>query len=513
MIARWPCIKGAMLGVSASSAISTSPPPHKGPCSLADRPSFGYDISAMKPAAGALAGDLLKRIRCLKSAAAAFELLMLCALPGTLQAQVFIASKPHPDFWIAPVFISANVGRQDVARDRGPVTLNVSWSVAPPPDRDPATIAQDLYLLWPGELAGTAGGGADPLLARQVEGAGFQILAHGQLHLAARNRNAMGTGASAGIRGLGEAPFVTFARPDGLARGARPASYIRIPWKPELASLDWLAHLELPVKGAIATKQVSWLEETFWGRRYIITMSFGDVGYSSLYPLYFANRDRLVPLAPDFSMLLINFADSGHLKVDEVVPTSANRRKSETRPDTETISIPLVAAEGLVPHALKVQFAYFRGRLPWQPILFSALLLGLGNLTGPLVGALLRRIARTLRARVHVGRGTAPDRESGMVPPKEALARIRPGETTYEEVLRVCGPSPDEEARLPSGEPRMLVYRGQRLVPQGWRSFGWFGTVSHWDVEHHEVQIDFEHDRVRDIQARVRRSRVNPQPL
>ena len=107
-------------------------------------------------------------------------------------------------------------------------------------------------------------------------------------------------------------------------------------------------------------------------------------------------------------------------------------------------------------------------------------------------------------------RGIRPDREEGA---KEALARIRPDETTYEEVLRVCGPSPDEEARLPSRETRMLVYWGQRLVPQGWRSFGWFGTVSHWDVEHHEVQIDFDHHRVRDIQARVRRSRPSAQPL
>lgn len=186
---------------------------------------------------------------------------------------------------------------------------------------------------------------------------------------------------------------------------------------------------------------------------------------------------------------------------------------SETRPDTETFSIPLAAGEAVVQQVLKVQFAYFRGRLPWQPILFSALLLGLGNLTGPLVAALARRIGRTLRARVHLGRGGAAGRESGMVPSKEALARIRPDETTYEEVLRVCGPSPDEEARLPSGETRMLVYRGQRRVPHGWRSFGWFGTVSHWDVEHHEVQIDFDHGRVRDIQARVRRSRSGTQPL
>jgi hypothetical protein len=64
---------------------------------------------------------------------------------------------------------------------------------------------------------------------------------------------------------------------------------------------------------------VSWLEETFWGRRHLITVSYGDVGYASLYPLYFGNRDRLVPLAPDFSMLSINFADSAHLKVDGLV--------------------------------------------------------------------------------------------------------------------------------------------------------------------------------------------------
>ena len=353
-------------------------------CGLLAHPlPFGYDSPAMEPTAVGLAVQPPKKIGCRKIATAVLALLMLCALPDALQAQVFIATKPHPDFWIAPVFISASVGRQNVTRERGSVTLNVSWSVAPPPNRDPASIAQDLYLLWPGEVSGTAGGGADPSLARQVEGAGFKILTHGQVPLVARSRLQMGTGPSTGLRPLGGAPFVTFARPESLARGARPASYIRIPWKPELASLDWLARLELPVKGAITTKEMSWLEETFWGRRYIITLSFGDVGYSSLYPLYFGNRDRLVPLAPDFSMLVINFADSGHLKVDEVVPMSANRRKSETRPDTETFSVPLVAAEGLVPHVLRVQFAYFRGRLPWQPILFSALLLGLGNLTGP----------------------------------------------------------------------------------------------------------------------------------
>ncbi len=181
---------------------------------------------------------------------------------------------------------------------------------------------------------------------------------------------------------------------------------------------------------------------------------------------------------------------------------------SETRENTETFSLPILASDGITPLALKLQFAYFRGRLPWRPILFSALLLGLGNLTGPLVTALVRRLIRTLRARVHVGRGEGRGRASGAVPTPEALERIRPGETTYDEVLRLCGSDPAEEQRLPSGEIRNVVYRGQRVVPRRQRSFGWVSTVSHWDVEQHEVQIDFERERVRDIQARVRRARL-----
>ena len=397
--------------------------------------------------------------------ALALTILLLDTTVESVDAQVFIASNSRPEFWIAPLFVSANVTSEEVASGAGPVTMTVSWSVAPPPNRTPAEIAQDLYLLWPGEVPGAArSDGADPMLAREVEALGFKLKEH--------------------------------------------ATYIRIPWKPELASFDWLARLEMPVRGVIVPKQVSWLEEMFWGRRHVITVSFGDVGYVSLYPLYFGARHRVVPLAPDFSLLLINFANSSHLKVDEVVPLSARRRMSETRENTETFSLPILASDGITPLALKLQFAYFRGRLPWRPILFSALLLGLGNLTGPLVAALVRRLIRTLRARVHVGRGEGRGRASGAVPTPEALERIRPGETTYEEVLRLCGSDPAEEQRLPSGEIRNVVYRGQRVVPRRQRSFGWVSTVSHWDVEQHEVQIDFERERVRDIQARVRRARL-----
>jgi hypothetical protein len=436
-------------------------------------------------------------------------LLVLCLGPAVASAQVFIASKPHPEFWIAPVFISASLDRRDVSEGVRPLTIQVSFSVAPPPGRDPSEFAQDLYLLWPGELVGTDGAdGADPTLARQVEASGFKVLVHGRVPRSARSRAQMGAGAgAAGRRSLGDAHFVTFARPEGLARGAKPASYVRIPWAPELASLDWLARLDLATRGAVTPRRVSWLEETFWGRRYVLTLSFGDVGYSSLYPLYYGNRNRVIPLAPDFSRLSISFGDSTHLKIDEMVPATASRRMSETRENTETLSIPLVAADGVVPQGLKVQFVYFRGRLPWRPILLSALLLGLGNLTGPIVGNLIRGVIRSMRGRVHFGRGEAPGRARGQVPPPEVLARIRPGETTHAEVLDLAGGEPEEEQRLPSGEIRAVTYRGERLVPHRGRRFGWFATVHHWEVEQNEVQINFEQERVRDIQLRIRRTR------
>jgi len=299
---------------------------------------------------------------------------------------------------------------------------------------------------------------------------------------------------------------VTFARETGPA-GVRGAALIRIPWKPEMASLDWIVRLEIPVRDVIVTPPASWIEETFWGRRHVLTLGFGDVGQPSLYPLYFGARDRVVPLARDFSMLQASFANADHLKIEELIPATATRRSSETRVGTDTFRIPLLASEGLAPQQLRIRFNYFSGRLPWRPILISALLLALGNLTGPLFLALGKRIARSFRSRIHVGRPAQGGRQSGAIPSREALEQIRPGETTYAEVQRLLGPQAEALESLPSGETRSLVYRGQRVVPHRRRSFGWFATVSHWDVEDHEVQIDFERDLVRDIHARIRRSR------
>jgi len=372
-----------------------------------------------------------RRERLVRALAAA--LLALGLAPTAVSAQVFIASKPRPEFWIAPLFITANIRQEDVAEHPGPLTLQVSFSVAPPPARDPADIAQDIYLLWPGELTGTAGAdGADPVLARQVENAGFKVLAHGRAPLSARSRAQMGTGAgAAGRRSLGEAPFVTFARPEGLARGARAASYIRIPWKPELASLDWLARLELPVKGAITPRRVSWLEETFWGRRHILTTGFGDLGPPALglFGLYYERRDRIVHLAREYAMVIANFGDSDHLKIEEISPPSAVRRPSRVRAGAEVVALSLLPSQDSTAQSLRVQFHYFSGRINWRPIVISAVILLVTNFAGVLMLStdVTRRIRRRRRrarrrptevraagrrgAGVPAGRGAPPDKE------------------------------------------------------------------------------------------------------
>jgi len=104
-------------------------------------------------------------------------------------------------------------------------------------------------------------------------------------------------------------------------------------------------------------------------------------------------------------------------------------------------------------------------------------------------------------------------RRQGAVLDPETVQRIVPGVTTYDQVLQLCGSDVEEQSRLTAPDRRTLVYRGRRIVPQRRRAFGWLATVSHWDVEQHEVHIELERDVVRDVQARVTRSRLNaPEP-
>jgi hypothetical protein len=62
-------------------------------------------------------------------------------------AQVFLASTPHPDFAVGPLFVITNVGR-DLS-----VTVNLSFSLTLRQGAMPSAMEQDLYLLWPAEIA------------------------------------------------------------------------------------------------------------------------------------------------------------------------------------------------------------------------------------------------------------------------------------------------------------------------------------------------------------------------
>src|SRR5215813_1412298 len=109
-------------------------------------------------------------------------LLLLSTVPGRAHAQVFIASHPEPDFQIGPLFVSASVGAQNLIQRPSVLNVSVSWSLTLAPHRRAGDIAQDLYLLWPGEVVGTAGAaGADPSLVRQVQALGFTVKEHGGL--------------------------------------------------------------------------------------------------------------------------------------------------------------------------------------------------------------------------------------------------------------------------------------------------------------------------------------------
>jgi hypothetical protein len=231
--------------------------------------------------------------------------------------------------------------------------------------------------------------------------------------------------------------------------------------------------------------------------------------------MYFQHRDRVVKLAEDPAQLIINFADSDHLKIDELFPQSARRQLSETLDKTDTISLFLDRSEGLQPQVLTVQFGYFTGLQSWAPILIPALFFALGNGAGVLVRNLTERLSKRWAGRVQFGgmKERPKVRTTGVVVDAETLRRIVPGRTTQDEVFRILGTQVEEHSRLTAPEAKTLVYRGRRIVPSRRRALGFLATVEHWDAEEHEVAIDLERDVVRDVQARVRRSRVSaPEP-
>jgi hypothetical protein len=206
----------------------------------------------------------------------------------------------------------------------------------------------------------------------------------------------------------------------------------------------------------------------------------------------------------------VNFAAAPRLKIDQVYPLNAVRRLSETLESTEVVSLFLDASDRIVPQQLSVQFAYFSRTQSAVLVAIPLVLLALGYVTGPLVGRLVNDVGGHLAARIHLGGWNAAPRErkSGVILSREVLGRIRPGATTFEEVLRLCGSDCEVSERLGVPARRTVVYRGERVRPQTRRLIGWLSTVRHREVERHEVTIELEGDMVRDIQVDVRRLRV-----
>ncbi|HEY3068149.1 MAG TPA: hypothetical protein VGL09_20335 [Methylomirabilota bacterium] len=427
-------------------------------------------------------------------------LALLASGPRAASAQVFLASQPHPEFAIGPLFIVATV-----TPALSPVTVRVSWGLTMTPGHGPAEARQDLYLLWPAEVVtSTAPGAPDPTLRASLEQRGFTVVSEGRLLVSARDRDKLGTAAPSEPTKT-VAPFVTFYK-TGTTPQAGVGTFVKIPWTPLLTDPVALVSLTLELRDLVTPKPATWFEEVFWGRRQVLTLGAGTPGSVALYSMYLQQRDHVVRLAHDFSLIITNFSDADHLRIEEINPPGATRRPSRVRAGSETITLPLGAGEGGVPQALRVQFAYFSGRIAWRPILISLLFLALGNVMGTVMFA--QQVGRLLHRRLHVGRAHGHGRTQGTLVPRATVDRIMPGVATYRDVVALCG-APDEEAEVPSRARRRLLYRGSRRVAHRKLSFGWVGTVSRWDEEQHEVEILLDGDRVTAVEARLRRSRMS----
>jgi len=408
---------------------------------------------------------------------------------------------------MGPLFVRATV-----TPSLDPVAVEILWSLVIPPDRSAVDLEQDIFLLWPGAVQGDRTvGPPEPALARYVEQRGFVVIDEGRLALFSQSLFQVDTNEPPSPI-AGGAPYVTFVRQGGALGLTAPVTYVRIPWTPYQVNRARLMDLQFQAKGLVTPRQASWIENVFWGNRYLISLSFNDVRNRGLFPLYFEHRDRLIRLAEDPSQLMLNFASSGSVKIDQVSPPSSRRRLSDTLDSTEVVSLFLDPSEGITPQLVTVQFGYFAGWRSWAPVIIPTAFFILGNLAAPLLRFVGERTARSLRSHFLIARrkGAAP-RDSGVVLSRETLARIVPGETTHDQVLQLCGPEAETRERLSEPDQRTVVYRGRHVVPHRRPIFGWLAHVARWEAEDHEVEIAFERDVVSDVQARVRRTRqANP---
>ena len=401
------------------------------------------------------------------------------ALTSEASAQIFLASKPHPDFAVGPLFVIVNV-RPDLT-----VTVNLSFSLTLRKGAARAAMDQDLFLLWPAEVAEPgAPGPADPILTREIHAAGLVVVRSGRLVLRSRDRTLVGTGQ------LGEslpevASYVTVTRRGPLGSQVAPVSYIRIPWTPTLADPRIVTTLVIPLRGLVTAKPASWVAETFWGRRWILTAGFGDLGspVMPLYSIYFDHRDRVVRLGHEFSQIIATFSDSDHLLIDGFEPPAATRRPSLIRTGNEVVSLTLAPVDGIAPQNLQVQFSYFAGQIAWRPIVVSAVLLLLANVGGTVMFG--REMFGVIRARRRARVAAERFRAEWRAGDAQAMALV--GAATYEDIVARWGTPDEDHERLSAPGRRSMVYRAQN------------------NGQAHEVEIEITDGRVSEIERRVYR--------
>ena len=455
-------------------------------------------------AGGAVHSDAMASACTRLATGVAVAVAVVSAAAPAADAQLFFASRPSPGLAVAPLFIESIVepGASDV-------TVDLLFGAIVPADRSALDFEQSLYLLWPGAVASPdlSTGPPEPALAKAVEAYGVSVIAEGRLPLSARRGYESDTGAEGVPEG---APFVTVVRTGGPLGLSTPATYIRIPWTPRLVNRAWLMNLQFVARGLVKPKVTTWLERTMRGPRSSVSLGWSDVGSPAMFAVYFGQRDRVLPLAHP-SQLTLSFTGSETLGVDAITPRTSRRELSQSRDSTTVVSLFLERGEGLTPEVLTVDFGYFSRWQTWAPVVIPVLFFVLGNVAGVLIRYFAQVLGTQVAARLRFGRAeeSGAPRERGVVLGRDRLARIVPGETTYAQVLELCGPDAEESEGRAAPERKTLVYRGRREVPQRSWSLGWLSRIAYWTIEHHEVTITFAHDVVSDVDTNVRRTRLS----
>ena len=422
----------------------------------------------------------------------------LAAVSATAEGQVLLASRPHSGLVVTPLFVVA-----DLASGAADVPVEVLFSLMIPSDKSALELEQDLFLLWPGEVVGTDTTGGIELPAYVA--AQVSVIARGHVQLQAQRHYE--SPADTVVLKTG-APFVSVVRTGGPMGRSPAATYIRIPWNPLLANQAWLMSVRFVAKDLVKPKPTTWLGRTVSGPRYTLTLGFNDVGAPAMFSMYYWQRDNVLPVTSP-ARLVANFARADHLAVDEMFPPAARREPSPSQPATDVVSLFLEPTEALTPQVLRVEFGYYSRLQSWGPILIPALFFALGNAAGALVRGFAERLTRRLGGWLQLGRqrASASGLDTGTVIDRERLAAIVPGETTYEDVLRLCGSQVEVREDLAMPRRKTLVYRGRRDVPHRRWAWSWLAAVSYWDVERHEVEIVVDDGLVQNIHVRVERAR------